>query len=210
MIEICRRVDRLPLAIELAAARVRVLGTTQLLSRLERRLPLLTSGTRDAPERQRTLRATIEWSYDLLDPDEQRLVARLAVFAGSFDLAAAEIACGATVDGLERLVEQSLLRRWASGRLGMLETIREFCLERLERDPEHDRLRRRHAEWYLTLAKQTEQAVWFSRLAAEIDNLRAALAWSLEQDIALGLELASTLSSSVARAWATSRADRLA
>jgi predicted ATPase len=123
--EICRRLDGLPLAIELAAARLALLDTQELLSRLERRLPLLAGQSRDAPARQRTLRSAIEWSHELLGPDEQQLFQRLAVFAGSFSLGAAETVCDAELDVLESLVVKSLVRRWGSGRLGMLDTIRE-------------------------------------------------------------------------------------
>ena len=186
VVEICRRLDRLPLAIELAAARVRVLSPPDLLARLGQRLPLLTGGPRDAPERQRTLRATIEWSYDLLDPDEQRLLARLAVFAGSFSLQAAEAVCDASLDVVEALVEQSLVRRWASGRLGMLETIREFTLERLAESGEGDAIARAHFDHFLALAEEEEydsegaSAAWLDRLEADRDNLRAAMRGALD------------------------------
>ena len=127
--EICRRLDHLPLAIELAAARAKVLSARALLERLEQRLPLLTGGARDLPERQRTLRATIDWSHDLLRAEEQRLFARLAVFAGGCTLEAAEEVCEADLDTLQSLVEKSLLRH-TDGRFWMLETIREFAGER--------------------------------------------------------------------------------
>ncbi|MBA2642762.1 MAG: adenylate/guanylate cyclase domain-containing protein, partial [Actinobacteria bacterium] len=130
--EICRRLDGLPLAIELAAARVALLDPDDLLARLDRRLPLLASRSRDAPDRQQTLRATIEWSYELLDPDEQELFRSLAVFRGSFLLAAAEAVCDADLDALESLVVKNLVRRWSTGRLGMLDTIREYAVELLD------------------------------------------------------------------------------
>jgi len=200
VVEICRRLDRLPLAIELAAARVRILEPGQLLGRFEQRLPLLTGGPRDAPERQRTLRATIEWSYDLLEPGEQRLFARLAVFAASFDLEAAETVCAAALDEVEGLVEQSLLRRWASGRLGMLETIREFGLERLADSGERDKTARAHLDYFLTLAEEAEvngegyAPEWLNRLDAERDNFRAAMRWALDNgQPVLALRLASAL-----------------
>ena len=122
--EICRRLDGLPLAIELAAAHVALLEPDELLARLGRRLPLLTSRSRNAPARQRTLHATIEWSYELLDPNEQQLFRRVAVFTGSFSLEAAEAVCDSNLDTLESLVEKSLVRRWGGGRLGMLDTTR--------------------------------------------------------------------------------------
>jgi len=198
--EICRRLDRLPLAIELAAARIRILEPKQLLARLEQRLPLLTGGPRDAPERQRTLRATIAWSHALLQPDEQSLFARLAVFPGSFDLEATEAICDASVDLIEGLVEQSLVRRWASGRLGMLETIREFALERLAASGERDAVSRVHFEHFLSLAEAAETRGYsytpeeLSRLDAERDNFRAAMRWALDGgQPGLALRLAGTL-----------------
>ena len=129
--EICRRLDGLPLAIELAAARTRLLAPDKLLERLDHRLTVLRGGLRDAPERQQTLRATIEWSHDLLNDRERGLFARLAVFRGGFTVDAAESVCDAELDELESLVEKSLLRRSSTGRLGMLETIYEFATEQL-------------------------------------------------------------------------------
>ena len=142
--EICRRLDCLPLAIELAAARVKVLSLPALLERLEQRLPLLAGGSRSAPERQRTLRATISWSHDLLTADEQTLFARLAVFAGGCMLEAAEEICGADVDAIGSLVDKSLLRRTGE-RYWMLETIREFAAEQLEELPDANIVRDAHA-----------------------------------------------------------------
>jgi predicted ATPase/class 3 adenylate cyclase len=198
--EICRRLDGLPLAIELAAARVRILQPQELLARLDQRLPLLTGGRRDAPERQQTLRATVEWSYDLLEPAEALLFARLAIFAGSFDLEAAGVVCEASLDVVERLVEQSLVRRWASGRLGMLETIRELGLERLAQGGEGDEVAQAHFEYFLSLAEAAEvrgeayTTESLERLDAERDNFRAALRWALDggQPV-LALQLASAL-----------------
>ncbi|MBA3476287.1 MAG: hypothetical protein H0T10_05970 [Actinobacteria bacterium] len=200
--EICRRLDGLPLAIELAAARIALLNADELLVRLERRLPLLSSRSRDVPDRQRTLRATIEWSYDLLDPDEQKLLRRLAVFSGSFSLEAAEAVCDADLDALQSLVAKSLVRRWSTGRLGMLDTIREYALERLDGSPEAEEVRRRHAEFFLALArsanlsslKYTGGEQHHDLVIAEQDNIRGALAWSLSSgSISLGLELANAI-----------------
>jgi predicted ATPase len=200
--EICRRLDGLPLAIELAAARVSVLDAAGLAERLERRLPLLTGGPRDAPERQRTLRATIEWSHELLEPAEQQAFRRLAVFAGSFELAAAEDVAGAPLETISSLVEKSLVRRWGSGRFGMLETIQEYTRERLVESGEEGAVRRRHAELFLALARSAHLAAEETDLGQrreivvpEQDNLRAALDWALENDPVLGLELAVALES---------------
>ena len=176
--EICRRLDDLPLALELAAARVKALSPRQILERLEQRLPLLTGGARDAPERQRTLRATIEWSYDLLTDTEKLLSARLAVFLAGCTLEAAEEVVDANLDALQSLVDKSLLR-FSGERFWMLETIREYATERLERFEDAEALRRRHAEYFLRLAEEAEphltgrqQATWLERLEAEHDNLR--------------------------------------
>jgi predicted ATPase/class 3 adenylate cyclase len=197
---ICRRLDGLPLAIELAAARTRLLPPAQLLVRLEQRLRLLTGVRRDAPERQRTLRATIAWSYDLLDPEEQRLFARLAVFAGSFEVEAAEAVCEAQPDSLQSLLEKSLLRRWSSGRLGMLETIHEYAGERLEESGEQDELRRRHADHFAAMARQARREMagerevsWLDRLDKDHDNLRAAHSWAVEAAPEVNLTLVSSL-----------------
>jgi predicted ATPase len=176
--EICERLDDLPLALELAAARVKALSGAQILERLEKRLPLLTGGARDLPERQRTLRATIEWSYDLLDEDEHRLFARLAVFRGGCDLEAAEQVCEADLDTLQSLVDKSLLRH-SGERYWMLETIREYAAEQLD----DDAVSERHAAHYLALAEEARPRIalsgdvktWLDRLEREHDNLRAAL-----------------------------------
>jgi predicted ATPase len=194
--EICRRLDNLPLAIELAAARIKLLTPDALLPRLERRLPLLTAGARDAPERQRTLRSTIEWSYELLDPREQELFASLSVFAGGCDLEAAEEVCSADLDILGSLIDKSLIRE-RDGRFLMLATIREYAAERLEAFGDARGLRNRHAEHYLALAEAAEpeilggaQVEWLARLEPERDNFRSALGWALEHrtgDVALRL-----------------------
>ena len=181
--EICRRLDELPLALELAASRVKALSTEQILSRLEQRLPLLTGGARDAPDRQRTLRSTIEWSYDLLSPTEQQLFHRISVFAGGCTLEAAEEVCDAELDTLQSLVEKSLLR-FSNERYWMLETIREYAGERLEHCDERAALRGRHAEHFVSLAERAEPelegadgAWWLDHLDADRGNFRLALAW---------------------------------
>ena len=177
---ICATLDNLPLAIELAAARVKVLAPKALLERLERRLPVLAGGARDLPERQRTLRAAIEWSHELLNPDEQRLFAALSVFRGGCTLEAAEHVTGADLDLLQSLVDKSLLRM-RDDRFWMLETIREFAAEKLEASRQADNVRRRHADYFVTLAREAEPHVrgdsveWTDRLEREHDNLRAAL-----------------------------------
>jgi predicted ATPase len=177
--ELCSRLDSLPLAVELAAARATVLSPAQILDRLAQRLDLLKGG-RDAEARQQTLRATIEWSHDLLSQEEQRLFARLAVFAGGCTLAAAEEVADAGLDTLQSLVDKSLLRH-TNERFWMLETVREYAVERLEESGEAEELRRRHAQWFLALGEEAEphlrreSTAWLDRLEPEHDNLRAAL-----------------------------------
>ncbi|MDQ2982300.1 MAG: hypothetical protein M3R70_00020 [Actinomycetota bacterium] len=194
--EICHRLDGLPLALELAAARLRSLDAEALLERLDRRLPLLTGGARNAPERQRTLRATIEWSYDLLPAELQQLFARLAVFAGPFSLDAAEDAAGATVETLGAIVEASLVKALVGTRFLMLETIREFALERFAEADDAGELRARHAEYYralaLTAALDTDVAAEQHPeiVIPEAPNLRAALTWALKTgETEFGLDL---------------------
>ncbi|MFN2470786.1 MAG: adenylate/guanylate cyclase domain-containing protein [Gaiellaceae bacterium] len=196
---ICDRVDRLPLAIELAAARVGVLDPPALLERLERRLPVLSSRSRDLPERQRTLHSTIAWSHELLSEAEQPLFARLAVFAGGCTLAAAEAVCEADLDVLESLVEKSLLRR-RGDRYVMLETIREYAAERLEDSGDGDGLRRRLAEYLLDLALAANLSALadgpmdHTIVEPELENARAALDWALDTGaFELGLRLAIAL-----------------
>ena len=182
--EICRRLDDLPLALELAAARAKALSSAQILQRLEQRLPLLTGGARDVPERQRTLRATIEWSYELLSEDEHRLFARLAVFPGGSTLEAAEQVSGADLDTLQSLVDKSLLRH-AGERYWMLETIREYASERLEEAEEAATIRDRQLEFFLAVAERaydeasTSETEWSPIVDAEHDNIRAALDWAM-------------------------------
>jgi predicted ATPase/DNA-binding SARP family transcriptional activator len=181
--EICRRLDGLPLAIELAAARMKLLTPERLLERLDSALDLLTGGPRDAPERQRTLRATIEWSYNLLQPSACRLFARLSVFSGAFPLDAAEEVCGAELDDLATLVDYSLLKPIGDDRFFMLETIGEYTLEKLREGNEEDELRRRHAAFFSALAEQAyihrfdAEVEWSARLEKDHDDLRAALDW---------------------------------
>ena len=178
---VCARLDNLPLAIELAAARVRVLTPEHLLGRLSGRLDLLKAG-RGVDPRQQTLRATIEWSHDLLDDDEQRLYGRLSVFRGGCALAAAEHICAADLDTVQALVDKSLLR-YNDDRYWMLETIREHASERLDVSGEAAEVRDRHADYYRALAEEAEPRLradsieWLDRLAVEVDNLRAAFDW---------------------------------
>jgi hypothetical protein len=182
--ELCRRLDELPLGLELAAARTSVLSPAQILGRLAQSLDLLKGG-RDAEARQRTLRATIEWSYDLLDDEEQHLFARLAVFRGGCTLEAAQTVADADIDILHSLVDKSLLRH-TQERFWMLETIREYARERLAESGEEAELRREHAAFFLAHAETAWQATLeggdqvelFGRLAAEHENLRAALEWA--------------------------------
>jgi predicted ATPase/DNA-binding SARP family transcriptional activator len=198
--EICVRLDGLPLALELAAARAKVLSPQAMLERLEYRLPLLTGGARDLPERQRTLSAAIDWSYQLLEQEERQLYARLGVFVGGCTLETAEAVCDAELDDLASLVDKSLLRREGE-RFTMLETIREHALERLEASGEAEEQRRRHAERYLDLAERAEpelrgpeQGAWFDRLEADLPNFRSCLAWALaSEEVELALRLATAL-----------------
>jgi len=178
---ICRRLDNLPLALELAAARTRVLEPRTLLGRLERALPVLTGGRRDAPERQRTLRATIAWSHDLVDADARRLFARIGVFAGTFSFEAVEEVCDGGLDALTALVELSLLKPAGDGRFVLLETIREYALEQLEASEEQAALRDRHADFFLAFAERVSQkrgtAESIDAVGRDHDNIRAAVAW---------------------------------
>jgi non-specific serine/threonine protein kinase len=194
--EICRRLDGLPLAIELAAARVKVLPAQELLTRLERRLPLLTGGSRDLPSRQQTMRDAIAWSYDLLAPQEQAIFRRLVVFPAGCTLEAAEAIVGSdrvfdVFGGIATLVDSSLLRQEegtdGAARFRMLETVREYGLEQLNAADEAEATRQRLADWCLVLAEQVEPARYFgnispegmARLDEELPNLRAAVDWLL-------------------------------
>jgi predicted ATPase/class 3 adenylate cyclase len=203
--ELCARLEGLPLAIELAAARMSLLSPEQLLERLAERLDLL-RGVRAADPRQQTLRATIEWSYDLLAPEEQQLFARLSVFAGGCTLEAAEEVCDADLDALESLLDKSLLRR-LDGRFSMLATIREYAAERLRESVDEAAVRRRHAEFLAQLAEAgyaalrgAEAPQWMRRYDAEQDNFRAALAFLAAHG---SWEEALSLSWVLARYWFT-------
>ena len=219
--EICYRLDGLPLAIELAAARIKLFSPQALLERLGDRFKVLQSGARDVPDRQRTLRAAIDWSYNLLTPAEQMLFRRLAVFVGGRTLEAVEAVCDPAgddevtllridvLDGLTSLVDKSLIRQvgGAGGepRFTMLATIHEYAAERLAESAEVEALRRRHAAYFLALAKQAEpeltragQVIWLNRLEMEHDNLRAALQWAEDSHEA---EISLRLSTMLWRFW---------
>ena len=198
--EICRRLDGLPLAIELAAARIKILPPRAMLRMLSAGLALLTGGARDLPARQQTLSSTVAWSYNLLKKPEQQLFRRLAVFAGGFTFEACEVVCNAdsslgigTLDGIAALVENSLVRldvdRDVEPRFALLRTIRDYISERLAESGEELITRRRHAFYCRDLAMQAEPALvtaeqeaWVRRLEEENDNLRAALQWCMAQD----------------------------
>jgi predicted ATPase/DNA-binding SARP family transcriptional activator len=202
---ICERLDGLPLAIELAAARVRTLALGELVDRLDARLPLLTGGPRDLPARQRTLRETIAWSFDLLDPHARRDGARFSVFAGGFTLDAAEAVTGATLESVSSLVDHNVVQRvvTATGsRYTMLETVREFAAEQLAVRGESDHFHRRHFEHALGIARPlglSAEAVGSGVVQrhdialAEQDNMRAGLDWAADNEPQLGLELALAL-----------------
>jgi predicted ATPase/Tfp pilus assembly protein PilF len=209
--EVCRRLEGIPLALELAAARVRALTLEQMLARMDESFGVLTGGGRTRLPRQQTMRGAIAWSYGLLGQDEKRVFERLAVFAGGCTLKAAEAVCGAgrdlgmeVLDVVASLVDKSLLQptQQADGeaRFEMLETIREYGLERLEASGETEQLRRRHADYYLALAAEAapelfgaREPEWLERLEAEHDNVRAALQWLLEHDAEAGLRLAAAV-----------------
>ncbi|MFL5591386.1 MAG: tetratricopeptide repeat protein [Ktedonobacteraceae bacterium] len=221
--EICLRLDGLPLAIELAAARIKLLPPQALLARLSQRLTVLTSGARDVPERQQTLRNTIAWSYQLLDAEEQRLFRRLSVFVGGCILQAIESTgaalddeTGRVLEGVASLLDQSLLQQTEQAgeeqRLVMLETIREYGLEVLAESGEMETIQQAHADYYLSLAEEAEpelagprQAVWLERLEREHDNLRAVMLRLLEQEgnkeARPSSELALRLGGALRRFW---------
>jgi predicted ATPase len=193
--ELCARLDDLPLAVELAAARTRALSPAQILERLSQRLDLLKGG-RDADPRQQTLRATIEWSYDLLSEEEQRLFRSLSVFSGGCTLEAGEEVCDADLDTLHSLVEKSLLR-FSNERYWMLETIREYAGERLAEGDDVDRVARRHADHFLALAtaagNEFRVARWVETVETEVQNIRALVAWARVRAPAMVAEIISAL-----------------
>jgi predicted ATPase/class 3 adenylate cyclase len=209
--QICARLDGLPLAIELAAARVRLFSPQAMLARLESRLKLLTGGARNLPTRQQTLRNAIDWSYDLLSADEQKFFARLSVFVGGRTFEAIEAVCNHdndlgmdVLEGVDSLVGKNLLRQeeaHGEPRFVMLETIHEYAREKLEERAEADAIKRAHAEFFLALAEEaepklkgSEQMAWLERLEIEHDNLRAALRWAEEHgEIEVGLRLSGAL-----------------
>jgi predicted ATPase/DNA-binding SARP family transcriptional activator len=201
---ICERLDCLPLAIELAAARTKALAPVKIFARLERALPLLTGGPRDAPRRQHTLRATLDWSYELLTKSQMRLFGQLAVFAGGCTLQAAEAVCDADIDVLEALVDRSLVVR-DGARYTMLQTIHEYALERLEHSTDADPTRDAHAQWLVGLLDDEHVAAqrWpeldaLERLRPERENFRAALEWASDSGLT---ELVAHLASSLSGVW---------
>ena len=210
--EICLRLDGLPLAIELAAARTKVLSPTAILERLQHRLQLLTAGALDLPERQQTLRNTIDWSHDLLNDAERKLFRRFSIFVGGCTLEAAEAVCNTHLDlgvdlfeGLSSLVDKNLIqhtgRAGAEPRFAMLETIREYALNCLADSGEQPATQRAHAAYCLVLAEEGNPALspedrsrWLAQCDAEIDNFRLALDWLFEkQDLEWGLRLCTAL-----------------
>jgi predicted ATPase/DNA-binding CsgD family transcriptional regulator/sugar phosphate isomerase/epimerase len=198
--EICRRLDGLPLAIELAAARVRVLTPEQILNHLDDALSLLSGSSRTAPARQQTMRGAVEWSYNLLAEPERSLFRRLSVFSGGFTLEAAEAIAGdAALDLLTQLVDKSLVASEAA-RFRLLEPIRQYALERLKAHGEEPTARDRHLAHFARLCESAfeglnhaDQAAWLDRLEAEHDNIRTALEWSLEHAPLIGLGLAANI-----------------
>ncbi len=208
---ICARLDGLPLAIELAAARLRLLTPQQILERLDDRLGLLATGATDLPERQRTLRGAVDWSYELLEDPERQLLQRLAVFAGGWTLEAAEVVCRPAaelgldlLDGLSSLADKSLVRPAddeTDARFGMLQLIREFALEKLDTGGEAEAVRRRHADYMMKFAERAgpemvgfDMRTWNRRLKSDDENIRGALRWAIEAgDPEVGLRTASAI-----------------
>src|SRR5262249_37429262 len=199
--ELCRRLDALPLSLELAAARADRITPQAMLAALDRRFDLLADGARDLPPRQRTLRATLDWSYALLDEPSRELLARLGVFAGSCDVDAAVTVCDATPTTIEALLGGALVRRQGE-RLSMLETIREYAVDALRASGGEQRVRHAHAQYYAVLLEEARSkladADTIARVAAEDDNVRVALRWTQEtgdRDLHLRLAVA------IARFW---------
>ena len=209
VMSICVGLEGIPLAIELAAARVRMMSPKEIQERLGERLKLLGKGPRDLPDRQQTLRSAIDWSYNLLSEGEQKLFARLGVFVGGFTLSAAEAVCNSrsdlpfdTLAGIEGLLDKSLLKRTDMAseepRFGMLEMLREYSAARLAQVGEVGRIERMHAEFYLALLRSAEpdwggvhEAVWLARLDRDLDNIRAALRWTeASGEAEIGLRMA--------------------
>jgi non-specific serine/threonine protein kinase len=207
--EICLRLEGLPLAIELASARARVLSPAAILSKLDSRLKFLTGGPRDLPERQRTMQGAIDWSFDLLTDEEKSMFRMLSVFSGSFSVDAAEAVCIgdgigpeiSVIDAIASLLDKSLLRRLegqgGEHRFGMLEVVREYARDALVSAGGHDSTRRRHAEYFVSLGEKAEpflqaahSAEWLDRMEDEHDNLRAAMQWSLQYDPTMAVRLA--------------------
>jgi len=216
---ICYRLDGIPLAIELAASRLRAMSVEELSQRLDQRFALLTDGSRTALPRHRTLRSTIDWSYDLLTNVEQAMLRRVSVFAGGWTLAAAEHICTGdgieksdTIDLLTSLADKNLViteEHEGATRYRMLETIRQYALDRLRESDEEARWRNRHFAWVLALAEESyeqlvgpQQSLWIDRIARELDNFRAALRWAIEQKLPDALRMAPQLSR-----WWVRRAD---
>jgi predicted ATPase len=211
VVQICQRLDGIPLALELAAARVKVLTTEQIAARLDDRFHLLTGGSRTALPRQQTLRALIDWSWELLTPTEQLLLPSLSVFAGGMTLEGIEAVCAGdgldvydVLDVLSELVDKSLVmvrrEQEQETRYWLLETIRQYARERLGTTEQGATLRRRHLNYFLHLTEQAEpalfgpdQAAWLQRLDKELDNLRLALKWALETDREAGVRLITTV-----------------
>ncbi len=215
VVQLCRRLDGIPLAIELAAARMKVLSVEQIAARLDDRFHLLTGGARTALPHHQTLRTAMDWSYDLLEEGERALLRRLSVFAGGWTLEAAEVVCAGdgvqrpeVLDLLARIADKSLIiveEREDGTRYRQLETVRQYFRERLLASGEAPVVRGRHRDWFLDLAERAqpefrgaEQAAWFNRLEAEHDNLRTALEYSMERG---EVEAALRLASAVARFW---------
>jgi len=216
VVQVCRQLDGIPLAIELAAARVRVLAVEQIAARLDDRFRLLTGGTRMSLPRHQTLRATMDWSYDLLSEEERSALRRLAVFVGGWTLEAAEAICGGGVEArdvldlLARLVQRSLVApedQTREIRYRMLETVRQYAREKMQESGEEAAIRDRHSQWYLALAERAEpelrgpeQTTWLARLDSDHDNFRAGTEWLIERG---DTESALRLTSSLSRFWFT-------